>query len=264
MSLLDELKRQAESQKAQQRAQEEDRTRTLTAVHEALLTTCRYLTELANSLNVVKPAVPRSFVVHGNARLDNLMQGDYTVRERKKTVEFRDYFEQVVLRFHAVGTQGTAVESYAAETTQRLQNYLQGYGLRFETRQFRNDLGHAARTTVSIMPDVPASIAATADWETGILKFKLRNVEAIGDTEYCYEPGEVDRALLDELAKLVLGKPNTLRSLGKHQEMLRVKIVAQPAPVTPEPQEVEPPRDAVPQQEPRSGLLGSLKSLWKK
>jgi hypothetical protein len=261
MDLLDQLKRQAETQKQQQQAQDDDQAQALTSIHEALLAASRYVTELASSLNVVKPEVTRVFAVQGNACLQNLLQCDYLVRERRKTVDFKDYFEQVTLRFHAVGQQVLTLETYADHATDRLRNYLQAYGLRFETQAFRNERGVTLKTVVSVLPDVPASVTATADWASGTIRLKLRNVEAIGDAEYCYDPAEVDRKLLDELAKLILGQANEFRWMGRHQESLRVRIV--PRRVEPEPEPEAQPEPAQ-QPEPRPGLFGGLKSLWKK
>ncbi|MGE5522957.1 MAG: hypothetical protein ACM3SS_04515 [Rhodospirillaceae bacterium] len=263
MDLLDELKRQAESQKKQQEAREQDQAQILTSIHEALGGMSKYFTELANSLNVVKPEVARNYVVHGTSTLQRLLQGDYFVRERKKSIDFRDYFEQVTLRFHAVGQQVLSIECFADHATDRLRNYLQAYGLRFETQAFRNDRGVTLRTVFSVLPDVPATITAVADWNTGTIRLKMRNVETIGDAEYCYEPAEVDRKLLDELAKLILGQPNEFRTMGRHQESLRVRIVARPIERAPEHQAQA---ESLPVRQPESkpGLFGGLKSLWKK
>jgi hypothetical protein len=262
MGVLDELKRQAESQKQQHQAQEQDEAQKLEAMHGALSAASRYFNELAASLNVIKPEVARNFVIHGNACLQRLMQGDYFVRERKKTIDSKDYFDYVTLHFHAAGKDVLKLETYADHATDRLRNYLQAYGLRFEAQAFRNDRGVTLNTVVSVLPDVPATVTAMADWANGAIRLKLRNVEAIGDAEYCYDPAEVDRKLLDELAKLILGQPNELRGMGRHQESLRVKIVARPA--TPRPAaEREPEPDPAPEPH-RTGLFGGLKSLWKK
>jgi hypothetical protein len=253
MDLLDQLKRQAETRKQQHRAQDHDQAQILTSINDALLAASRYFTELANSLNVVKPEVARVFAVQGNICLQNLLQCDYLVRERRKRADFKDYFEQVTLCFHAVGQQVLTLETYADHATDRLCNYLQAYGLRFETQAFRNERGVTLKTVVCVRPDIPATVTATADWASGTIRLKLRNVEAIGDAEYCYDPAEVDRKLLDELAKLIVGQTNEFRWMGRHQESLRVRIV---------PRSVEPAPEAQP--ESRLGLFGDLKSLWKK
>jgi hypothetical protein len=211
---------------------------------------------------VVKPEIARDFAVQGNATLKRLVQCDYIVRERRKTVEFKDYYEQVTLRFHAVGSAGLVLETYADHATERLKNYLQAYGLRYETQDFRNDRGVTLKTAVSVLPDVPATVAAAADWTAGTVRLKLRNVEAIGDAEYCYDPAEIDRLLLDELAKLILGQPNRLREMGRHQDMLRMKIVAHP--VTREPEQDYMPASSASQPETRPRLFDGLKTFWKK
>ncbi len=177
------------------------------------------------------------------------------------TRQLNAYTEDIA-SFEDAGAQVLAIESFADHATERLCNYLQAYGLRFETQAFRNDRGVTLRTVVSVLPDVPASITAYADWPSGTVRLKLRNVEAIGDAEYTYDPPEIDRKLLDELAKLILAQPNEFRSMGKHQESLRVRIVATPPRREPDAAlEAEPdaPSPAV-----KPGLFGGLKSLWKK
>jgi hypothetical protein len=109
MGLLDDLKQQAETEQARQRTQQEDRSRSLVALHQALGDASRCLADFARTLEVVKPVVARSYPVDSIARLENLLQSGDAVRERRKTVEFRDYLEQVALRLHAVGGQSLTV-----------------------------------------------------------------------------------------------------------------------------------------------------------
>lgn len=261
MGVLDELKRQAESRQRQNEAQGQDQTQRLRGIDAALGTIDRYFTELANSLNVVKPEVRRDFAVQGNARLHALLQADYFVRERKNAVDGRECYEYVALHYHATGKEALVLETYADHATDRLRNYLRAYGLRFDTRDFRNERGVTLKTAVSILPDVPASITAGADCASGTVTLKLRNVEAIGDAEYRYDPDEIDRPLLDELAKLVLGQANGLRALGRHQELLRMKIVAHAPPPASQPEQ---PGDPAPHAGTRQRFLDSLKSFWKR
>lgn len=266
MGLLDELKQQAESQKNQQQSIANDRSRILAAVHAALADAQRYFTELAASLNVIKPEVIRTYVVHGSTALENLGAAEYVVREKKKTVEFRDYFEQVTLRFHYLGGTGASVETYSPEATRTLQNYLQGYGLRFDYREFKNERGVALRARFDLMPDVPASVTLTGDLDAGLVKLLLRNIDRIGDIEYRFEPEEVNRELLDEIAKLLLGKPSNVRNMGKHQQAMRAAPprrvpAAALAEREPEAPETEAPAQSAAE---KTGLFGTLKSLLKK
>ena len=228
MGLLDDLKQQAERQKQQQESGQTVRGQNLQAVQTALGEAFRYLSELAKTLNTVKPQVYRLFYVDVSTKLDQLAQCDYTVREKRKTVDNKDYLEEVKFLFRSVGSQNVTIEKDSPQNVERLREQLWLYNFKFECKEIKNERGMIVRGTFTVFTDVPASATFVGDWDAGKIKLTLKNIEKSGDADYIYEAAEVNPALFEELAKLLVGKPNNLRNLGSYQVMMRTTTLRRP------------------------------------
>lgn len=259
MGLLDDLKQQAESRKQEELTNRAEKSRCLQAVHGALRATFQYFTELANSLNILKPDVSRTFYVEGSTRFENLTVSNFRVRDRRGTIDHRDYLEEVALRFDWAGREPLVAERESPPLTQRLREHLAGYGMRFQFKDIKNERGVVIRTVFTVEPAIIATASFSGNWDTGIIRLSLKNVETLGTIDYQYDAAEIDQALLDELTKLVLGKPNNLKNLGKYQELLRTT----PRLRTDVP-DVKYAIDPTPEAGSGNGLLNNLKSLLKR
>jgi hypothetical protein len=253
MGLLDDLKQQAESRKVQEQANEAQKAQNLQEVNTALRGVFQYFIEFANSLNILKPEIARTFYIDSTTKFDRFGQGQYRVRDRRKTVDHKDYFEEVTVRFSWTGSQPLVVEKDTPALIQRLRESLAGYNLRYECREVKNERGVVERAIFTIEPEVIADAAFAGNWDTGKVRLTLKNVETLGAVDFQYETAEVDGGLFEELAKLLLAKPNNLRNLGKYQELLRTAPRLRST--ASETQYLSAPA------EPKGGLLGGLKSI---
>ena len=263
MALLDDLKRQAEIRRQEEERNQAERNRNLQAVHLALRNASRYFSELADSLNILNPEVRRSYLIDRTTRLDGLVQGDYRVRERRRTLEHRDYFAEVILRFDWKAASPLVLEREAPAQIKQLTDELHAYGFRFEAKAFRNKKYAVERVHFTIEPEFVASVRFTGDWDTGTIALSLKNVETLGQVNYYYDAAELDPVLFEEIAKLVLGRPNGLRDLGKHQELARTRPWVRPSRSADPVPSAEPEPEEEPEEEPgsKTGLLERLKSL---
>ena len=218
MALLDELKQQAEARRQQLQASQATRHLNRQAVHVALREASRYFIELADSLNVLQLPIMRHFHV-SETRLEQLVQCDYNARERRKTVETQDYFEEAGLRFYCAGGQDVRIVKDSPYSIKNLRDYLWSYNFRFECREIKNDRGLVERAVFTVFAQVPSGIVFAGDWDTAQIRLTLKNIETVGEVNYLYDADEVTRELLEELTKLLLARPNQLRKLGRHQEM---------------------------------------------
>ena len=228
MGLLDDLKQQADSLNQRDLSGQERRGANSKIEHAKLKEVFLYLSELAKSLNAVKPKVERNFYVESTTKLSNLIQGDYSVRDERKSVDYVDYLQQVAFQFRSCGSQNVVLEKQSPETIKRTRDYLWGYKLKFECKEIKNDRHLVERAVFTIMSDVPGVAAFTGDWDTGKIKLTLSNVETLGTVDYIYDPAEINQGVLEELAKLVLGKPNNLRTMGSYQEMMMTNPRSRP------------------------------------
>ena len=164
---------------------------------------------------------------------------------------------------------------------ERLRNDLWSVGIKFDCKEQKNDRGAIERATFSVPADIPGTAAFISNIETGRIKLQLKNLEILGDMELQYSPDELDHMLLEEFAKVLLGKPNNFRRMGQYQQMTatttRSKPPAQevqyrtdptPAKAAAKPAEKAAAKPAAekadadqPVEEQKSGLFGTIKSI---
>ena len=266
MGLLDELKQQAEALRLKQQVSQEERNQNLLLTHAALKDALHYWVELFNSLNVIKPVIPRSYYLAGGAvRFDNLMQCDYNVNGRHVTQDHRDYIGAIALRFRCVADRKVTIEKSSDRLVQQTREHLWMNNLRFDVKEIRNERGYVERGVFTVICDVPIMITITADLDHSHIKIITANFETLGEYAYLYDYDEFGNAILEELAKAILGKPNAFRALGRHQQAMRV---TPPRAAQREPDDSTQPQPpqagTVPAGDPAKGFVGNLKSILKR
>ena len=220
MGLLDDLKKQAEARLQQVpsvREGELEKHAYSQPVHHALKAASTYLSELAQSLNVVKPDVRRQYYLEGSAKFSNLLQRDYTARDRRRTVGGNDYLLDVSLHFFCVGNESLTFEKETRQANM-IKEYLWAYSLPFQDRDVRDDNGRIVRSIITVSGKVPSSVTLVGDWDSGEFELKLRNVELLGEVNQAFDVGDINRDFFEEIGKLVLGQPNQLRSFGRRSK----------------------------------------------
>jgi len=222
MSLLDELKQQAEALRLEQQVSQDERSQHLVLTHAMLKDALNYWVEVFNSLNVIRPVIPRGYYLDsGAARFDNLMQCDYNVNARNLTRDQRDYLEAIALRFRCVGDRKVTIVKHSDQLVQQIREHLWMNNLKFDLREIRNERGYVEGGVFTVNCEVPVMITITADLEDSRIKIVTANFETLGEYEYLYDYDEFGNQILEELAKAILGKPNAFRVLGRHQQAMR-------------------------------------------
>lgn len=225
MGLLDELKQQAESlrqkQQVKQQLTQEEIEQNLQLMHAKFKDALHYWKELFDSLNVVKPVISRCYYLEGATQLENLLQCDYKADDRSLTVDQKDYTNSLVLRYHCVADRKVTIEKQMAPVVQRTRDYLWLHNLTFDLKETRNERGYVERGIFIVTCQVPVLITIVANIENSQVKITTKNLEKLGEYTYIYDFDEFGRELQEELAKVILAKPNALRAMGRHQQALR-------------------------------------------
>ena len=225
MGLLDELKQQAESlrqkQQVKQQLSQEEIEQNLQLMDTRFKDALHYWKELFDSLNVVKPVVSRYYYLEGDARLENLLQCDYKADDRHLSVDQKDYTNTIVLRFHCAADRKLTIEKQMAPVVQRTRDFLWGHNLTFDLKETRNERGYVERGIFVVTSNVPVLITIAANIENSQVKITMKNLEKLGEFTYTYDFDEFGKELQEELAKVILAKPNAFRAMGRHQQALR-------------------------------------------
>lgn len=267
MGLLDDLKQQADSLRQKQQVTQEEIGQNLLLAHAKLKDALHYWIELFNSLNVIKPVVPRYYYLEGGvSKLENLLQCDYNVNGRRLTLDHKDYIEAIVLRFRCVADDKLILEKESDPMVKRLREHLWGNNLKFDLKEIRNERGYVERGIFTIFCDVAVMVTIVADLENAQIKIVTKNLEKFGEYAYIYDFDEFGQEILEELAKSIIAKPNTFRALGKHQAAMRTTTSRSPRvepddPVPAQPLQATMMADA---SDPTKSFIGNTKSKLKR
>jgi hypothetical protein len=262
MGLLDDLKQQADSLREKQQVTQSAYDQNLQRAHAKLQEGLRYWLDLFNSLNIIKLPVPRYYYLEGGVtRLENLLQCDYKANARRLTIDHHDYVEAIELRFHCMAEGSLTLEKESEPMVRRLRDHLWANNLKFDVKEVRNERGYVERGIFTVKCEVPVAITIAADLDNAQIRTVTKNLEKLGEYAYLYDFDEFDRDVMEELGKVIVARPNTFRTMGRHQQAMTTPVTRMPRAQAEPP--VEPPQPAQSHAtEPGAkSLLGNIKSL---
>ena len=208
MGLLDDLKKEAESLKNQ----EAQRTQSLKAnavqVDLALRTIFKYMHDLFRQLNVVKPTCDRAYNLLTVGKIEGLSQSDYRIDYRTSQRDSSEHFEELTVTFRR-SKPDTFVVKREAELIERFRDLLWQNNMRFTSESVRNERRVITHEFFTINSEVICGADIVSDYDEGVIRFKLKNVEDFGPSIYTLEPSVVNDKSLEDLAKLFIGKTDT-------------------------------------------------------
>ncbi len=229
MGLLDELKQQADLALKQKREKEQvtqlGRNQTLQLAHAKLKDALLYWVALFDSLNVIKPEVRHNYYLDGGTiKLENLLQCDYTVNGRRQTVNHVEYIEAVSLQYNCISDRKVTLEKQMDPVVRRTREHLVANNVKFDLKEFSNDYGYIERGIFTVNCDVSVAINIAADLPNLQITISTKNLEKFGEYRYIYDFDEFGQELLEELAKVIVARPNMFRTLGRHQQAMRATL----------------------------------------
>ncbi|WP_157359646.1 hypothetical protein [Caldimonas brevitalea] len=216
MGLLDDLKRQAEARQAQLQSSGASLERQTALVEGACTTAFRYWMELAKQLNVLKPVAPARYALDGRHVFEQLPMSDFRVDARRRSPAPNAPHEHVQL-FWLLGSGRPLVitKDYPNEI-EKLQTRLRMSGVDFHIENIRDpEDGRYLHTRFEFTADFTAGVKLLPQHEQGQVQFQLINLEGFETALVELPAFEVNQAVLDELAKLMLGQPNGFFQCGR-------------------------------------------------
>ncbi len=227
MSLLDELKQEAQELKAREDegqdptqvnansdADAEQARRMLAPKMKALY---NYFKEFNEHLNVVSPEVSGDYLLEGLGTLTNLRQGDY-----KLATDDPKSIQKFTFHWSCSGSGRQEFKVTNPIIAEKHREALWNLNLRFNKR----DLQKGAGAVFVVEAYVPVSFEFEADPVKNVISLKLKNLGALGVINHAYSPDKVNAELMDELAKCVLRRPNRFDELNgeKMSDTLRQRL----------------------------------------
>lgn len=211
MGLLDDLKKQAESVKTQENFQQNMRDENLRVVDDKMKQTFQYLNELLKQLAVLKPTNPVIYSIPGVADLKNLAYSESFIDYRRKRLAERDCFESISFYINWKSGEKIVVDRDMPATAQKIRDALFTNRLKFSEEEVKGQRGVAAVWRFTLQSEIVTDVTAKADYDQRRLLFTGKNLMRLGVDEFAVPADDVNEALLEEFAKILLGQPSGFR-----------------------------------------------------
>ena len=212
MGLLDDLKKQAELVKTQQTSQQSLREENLKRVEEKMRQAFQYLNELLKQLAVLKPVNPGVYALPGIGDLKNLGFAESFIDYRRKRINDNDYFDSISFFIRWGSGDTFVVERDMPAAAQKVRDALFGYRMKFEEEEVKGQRGTATKWRFTARPSVVTDVTIQAEHDQGGLVITAKNLERMGIIDTFLVPAEeMNEALLEEFAKILLGQPGAFR-----------------------------------------------------
>ena len=175
-------------------------------VSAALETAFRYLKELAELLNILKPDYAKAYSIVGGPTFDGLKWEDGRIEFRsRETSPTTKVCELVTLHFRLSAGKQLRVtrDSPAAE---KLKQLMLEAKIKFTSRQERDEWGSGVQTTFVLPCQVEASLHLVGNFDTGKLLLRTFNIGQFSMLGYELAPEVITEESLDELSGFILGE----------------------------------------------------------
>lgn len=223
MSLLEELRQEADHRRQEERVQLRDVERKEKFYREhtlpRMIKVYNYLDELIKAIVYLNREIYASYKVDGVGDIDDLLQIDYKVTTdsthnmKRVAVSFR-CFKKEIIEFNVKGEK--AVEQQIS--------YLLSHKLDFEQKRKRTLNASVTESRFKLKSSIPVTIALEVSIEKAELYLKIYNFDGLGLNQRTIKTEDVDDKFLDKLGRYVLREDDTfLRQELSRDELTRIR-----------------------------------------
>ncbi|UCE89545.1 MAG: hypothetical protein JSW10_01525 [Pseudomonadota bacterium] len=209
MSLLDDLKRQADAKNAEsgeelaRQAEREENYRT--TLYPKMIEVFRYLSDMAEQLNFVDTAVHVSYPIKNYGTLEDLRQTEFKVK-----ADSQKAMKEITFTFACVGDKRIAFDVHDRYNVDHLSDFLNTQHITYVCNRRRDDKFSVMGAGFRVEPQVPIRFVFRANIETGMIELNIMNFDGLNNDRFIVNPDVITSAYLDELGKYILRRESRL------------------------------------------------------
>ncbi|MDR2677941.1 MAG: hypothetical protein LBB51_00700 [Zoogloeaceae bacterium] len=205
--LLGELRRKADSIRAQQARTQQETARVALELARNLYQVFTYLHDMVRQLNVIQPCIPRRYCLLDRYFLENLSWRHGFVDHYSLPQRVEDTAVSVSMAYRLVGETPVSFERDGS-VFERFRKELFDARMEVEIEETRLDSYFVERVRFVVQPEIKVSMFWQIDPEAGGIRVRTQNLESrLGVREHLIAPETVTSELLDKLGSLILGHP---------------------------------------------------------
>jgi len=206
MGLLDDLKKQADTLKTQSVQSQTVQTGKIKLVEDKMKQTFLYVNDLLKQLVVVKPANPLIFSIPGVASLQGLTFADSFIDYRRKRIADKEYYDTITFFIKWTSDKTIVMEYNDAIAAQKAREAIWASKMKFTEEEKKSPKGFLMGAKYTIPAVVVSDVVIKADHDNAKLLVQAKNLFSIGVEQLEIPVLEINEALLEELAKALIGQ----------------------------------------------------------
>ena len=209
MGLLDDLRTQAEGQRAEEQADAQRRAQQEAFYREhiqpRMVAAFQFFNELVEHLNYVKMETLAYYPILAEGRLHPFRQQDYTV-----VIDSSSALKQIDFTFQGILDAPVVFEMFNKDAILTHSDRLDRYYIKYDRKDKKNAELELESAKFIIEGELPLKVSIQADVEQGLVKIGARNFQQPGYQFYRLKPDQFDDAFLDQLGKYILRQEESL------------------------------------------------------
>ncbi len=219
---LDDLKRQADAAKSQHTLDIGALERNALVTDSACQSAFRYFVTLSQQLNVLQPAAKVEYRLDASTVFKDLRRSDFRADSRLRKLRDAEVFDHVLLGFDMKSGARITLAKDFPPAIDKLESRLDQCGATYESEVVRDQFtGRFVEKRYEIAADFHGTIRLIPDHDSAWIQFQIVNLDGFETVTVQFPAFEVGSARLDELARWIVGEPNTFLRDG--QQLRRIE-----------------------------------------
>lgn len=181
-----------------------------------------FFMELAESLDVIRPAPARRYIFDKNLVLEQVALSEFRSDARRCQVRHQEVIEHLHMKCMARTGRAVVLSKNFVNETERLERRLEQAGIAYEREAIRiADGDKLTEVRYAFVADVTLNVHVDCDHDAGVLRFTVRNFDGLETVRCTFAAHQVTQARLDDLGRWWLGQPHQFLEGAK--ELRRVE-----------------------------------------
>ena len=202
-SLLDELRTQYEA--ARQSATDHSNVEGFRDIDARMRKAFRWLEKAVTYLDGVKPAVDHRFDLGHGLVFESPRFGHGSVGQHERRIVGYPVLDEINIYYEITASKPLALD-VAPGMVALAEKALDDAGLQYASRRVEDSGGNVRKCAISVPPAIPAAVSFRVDYQTGIVRVLLVNVDRLDRVTLEFHSNAIEEPVLEDLVRLMLGR----------------------------------------------------------
>lgn len=202
-SLLDELRTEYET--ARQAAPAHADVEGFQQIDARMRKAFRWLEKAIAYLDGLKPAINHHFDLGHGMVFEAPKFGRGFVGQHERRIVGFPVLDEINIYYVIAAAKPLAIDIRSGSVGQA-EKSLSDAGLQYTRHSTEDSTGAVCKCLISVPPEIPATVSFRVDYETGVVKVALANVDRLERVTLEFHSNAIDEPVLEDLVRLILGR----------------------------------------------------------